>query len=550
MSPNSHGPHEHGSNPPIPPTLTLALDTYGTEYSNTHESCVHTNDDPFPNDEHDTGTKVDAVRFGFQSNRRQIWVHWFLAILIGVSLRLTTLPEAMTASEQGQQDVGVGVATHYTRETSFLISFGFSKALSNLCVGWISDAYDRKTPHAVGWGAGIVLATLLLFSNSSSNTSSSNSSTWSDYLVADVFLGVQQGLTWTTNIFMLMDMMPENRALGSAISNGTGYFASSLASYGGALLSARDAFIGVWVCSVLGLALSLGVMEDTMPFVAREVQKGENDRSGKDAAHPAALASTPLYQVFLRTSWKNRHTSILCLAGLITNLVTSLAWGLVLIWGKQQSLPNVRLAHISSAFSFSKAASMLLFAHLSDVRIPRKTVLLTGFTLVEVGLLVTSLAGSTLISANTNANTNADPNTPLFLVLLTGGIATGAGIGGVYCVLTGAISDHTVPQERASAVGVYKFWRDAGYAIGGLLTGIVADLSGSFVVTVLVVVGIVWMLLLLITCEYRDVDRHEPNTTKINGEFVFRKVGSNSRLSDDCSISTESAPSLELTAIT
>jgi len=455
-----------------------------------------------------------GVEFGFKSNRLQLFCHWIIAVFIGVSLRMTTFPQAMIAADMG--------VNNYTRETSFLVAFGFTKALSNLLVGWASDRYGRKVPHIFGWSAGIILAALLL---STAITTSDTDAGWTRYVIADIFLGAQQGFTWTTNIFMFIDILgPEHRALASGISNSTGYLASAISTYAAAALTTQHAFTLVLVSSILGLSVSVFILKDTTHFVTTEVlmydDAGNNEevvaageRKGSSSTSqptthkatkvlypiesPAAIPNhqTPSFRTtFAATSWHNKSTAIICLSGLITNLVTSLVWGLVMIWGKQQTLSNLRLANLSSVFTFAKAFSQIIFSYVSDRRCSRKLVLLCGFSTVAAGLVLTATGGATNL-----------PLDGVYVRLLVGGLVTGCGIGSVYCVMTGAVSDHTSPRARASAIGVYKLWRDSGYAFGGLLTGFVADVSGgSFVVTTLVVAVLVVVLIALIVVYYSE----------------------------------------------
>lgn len=516
----------------------------------------------------------ESLRFGFVAeNRAQLFYHWVLAVLIGTSLRMTTFPDAMIAADMGS---GAG---RYSRETSFLVSFGFTKAVSNLLVGWASDrpGWGRKAPHAVGWVAGLLLGSILLFAV----TSTAATNGWAIYVVANVFLGAQQGLAWTTNIFMFMDILgPDHRALASAVSNCTGYLSSAFATFVSAAISAESSFAVVFGSAALGLAITYMLVQDTTGFVQMEaemvlssaqcVENGscegdyaengapirsthrdvnDNDSSTQIAANilntgkqrrlrpsgsttsrtrqrydlvqPAsyassntALASTQMNasltppkqsfgEVFVATCWWNRSTAVLCLGGLMANIVTSFAWGLTLIWGKQRGLSPPRLASIGFAFTLAKALSMVAAGRASDRCRDRRRFLLGGFSVTVLGLLLTAAAGVERTSGSGGDNDSSDE--AIFLTLLLGGVVIGCGIGSVYCVMTGAISDHTAPEARASAIGTYKLWRDSGYAFGGLLTGLVADASGgSFATTTVVVASLVVVLLVLILAGYAE----------------------------------------------
>lgn len=487
-----------------------------------------------------------VVRLGFDRfNIGQLSCHFVLAILIGVSLRLTTFTEATTiASTLGDQ---------YKIKTSFLVSFGFTKALSNLIVGRVSDTYGRKAPHAVGWVFGVVLGiVLLMLSRSSDHNDDKGGSTSTRWMVwyvfANICLGAQQGWTWTTNIFMFLDILgPEHRALASGLSNSVGYISAAATTYMAASLPTESAFRLVLYTSVFGWILATCLVRDTSRFVEEEMIQSNysasievcsrsnltdeewNDETicpeestedpcrssnGYDRvsnpsrpamnidqlqvdvreSHMVNNPTSSFGTVFATTCWRNKSAAIICVGGLMTNLITSLAWGLVLIWGKQQELPAISLANIGSAFTFSKGFVMVLSGYISDRQQDRKRVLIGGFLVAMIGLVVTATAD---LTADLDA---------IYLRLLLGGVVIGSGIGSVYCVMTAALSDHTSPQDRGSAIGVYKFWRDSGYAFGGLLTGWIADASGgSFVFTTLVVAVLVGGLVLGIGLKYQDV---------------------------------------------
>ena len=503
-----------------------------------YDGCA-TKKEPMGNNENS-----QIVRFGFASNRCQLVWHFLLAVFIGISLKMTTFKDATIAAEG---------ASKYQQQTAFLISFGFTKALSNLLVGRVSDVYGRKLPHTMGWVAGVILGMMLLATEARGETAS-NDWNWTLYVLANIFLGAQQGWTWTTNIFMWMDVLgPNHRALASGISNSVGYLSSAFATYLAAALSIRSAFLVVLASSVMGLAISIILVQDTTQFIhvevleqqqqqnralneydddddddddtewntkrtTTELAKNNNEKKNRSLRQPeydlvancennhngmidsSLDMMNPKLQssfgsVFCRTCWQNKSTAVLCLSGLMTNLITSLAWGLVLIWGHQQSLSELRLANIGSAFTFSKAIAMIFSAQISDSSCHRKQVLVCGFCIAILGLLLTSMADHSVNNSNTR----------IFVYLLVGGIVIGSGIGCVYPVMTGAIGDHTIPQNRASAIGVYKLFRDSGYAFGGLLTGWIADLSGgSFLTVVWVVAVLVGILVVLLQLFYQE----------------------------------------------
>lgn len=504
----------------------------------------------------ESGRQEVSIKQGFrQANIVQLCSHILLAVFIGVTLRLTTFTEATTISE--------ALGGEYQVKTSFLVSFGFTKAFSNLIVGRFSDVQGRKLPHMLGWIVGVVLGVLLIIMENVATKVPTNSSGHNNYelmvwyTLANVCLGAQQGWTWTTNIFMMMDILgPNHRALASSLSNSLGYLSAACTTYAAASFTATTSFQLVLGFCVAGLIITSGLVRDTSPFVTQEVQdnsmstcaSSNTTRSSSDEPwddecdnEPEDKANHPIHDdhregptmprrhnagydlvqcepptqqspltgaderdkirpssfatIVAVTCWYNKSAAILCVGGLLANTITSLAWGLVLIWGKQQGLSKIALANIGAVFTFAKGFVMVLSGYVSDKTRNRKGILLIGFTTAFLGLLVTAVA---------DWSTDLDF---LFLFLLFGGILIGSGVGSVYCVMTAALSDHIPPQDRASAIGVYKFWRDSGYAMGGLLTGFVADASGgSFAVTTLSVAVLVGILVIGIALLYQEID--------------------------------------------
>jgi len=521
--------------------------------------------------------RSSGVQFGFvSSNGWQLFYHWLLAVMIGISLRMTTFPQALVMASSTTFS---GAKNKYSQETMFLVTFGFTKAFSNIFVGWMSDRKQgRRVPHAAGWVAGVVLALILLLYNwqshdngtqrhrehddNNNNTQATNNMNVAlVFAMANIFLGMQQGMTWTTNIFMFMDILgPRHRALASGISNSTGYISSACAAYLAAAISVQGAFRMVLLSSVVGLWISTCLLKDTTRFVEKEVAHanatknkqnvdenaiihggGRHQYSQVESSsafqddpnhnHTAPLraesqqSSASFRNILLTTCWYNRSTAMICVGGLLTNLVTSFAWGFVMIWAKEQALANLQLAHISSAFTFAKAFAQIGGGHCSDRYWSRKTVLTAGFTIAAMGLLVTAMAGMVsqpqddVTATSFSSSNSTSPPLPeeeqtsgtmnmIYVCLLTGGLIMGSGVGSVYCVMTGAISDHTRPEARASAIGVYKLWRDSGYAFGGLLTGWLADASnGSFAFTTLSIAGLVIVFVLLLCVFYQEKER-------------------------------------------
>ena len=299
------------------PTSNTNTNTNTTTNTSTNTSTTTRNRDNNIDDRNNRNNKINddghhdyddggdvQVKFGFRHNKCQLFYHVLLSILIGVTLRITTFKEAMMVATTSSSSSLTTGSSFYTQRTAFLISFGFSKALSNLAVGRISDLYGRKLPHSIGWISGIILGCILLYISSSNTTttttsttttptssnssSSSNSiiisSSWTWYVIANIFLGIQQGWTWTTNIFMYIDILgPNNRALASGLSNSIGYLSSAVTTYIVVMMiDTQTTFGTLLVLSILGLIVSIWFVRDTIEFVTKEEKDDEEEDDEDD----------------------------------------------------------------------------------------------------------------------------------------------------------------------------------------------------------------------------------------------------------------------------
>ena len=458
---------------------------------------------------------IGAKEFGFSNNKSQIIIHWILAAMVGITLRLVVFPQAAMAADMTSDDnVAVnGIpASHRARQTAFLVSFGCSKAICNVIVGRVSDTLNRKTAHTAGWGFGILLSMLLLSSTS-----------WTVIVLSNILLGAQQAIAWSTNIFMMTDILgPKKRAFSNGLSNCTGYLCSALAAFGAAAIvdvqGYNWSFGAVGLISLSGFLLSLICVEDTLPFVAAEVASEIMDEDTKtDVESDTDVMMTKSVQVrasswksiALSTSINNVSCASVCLAGFTANLVTGLVWGLVLIWSREHGLPPISEAIINATYTLLKAVALLLSGYYSDMTSKRKPMLVSGLGLIVCGLIILSLAGRPDVDINDVRNR-----------LVFGSSILGLGTGILYPVMGAAIGDHTPAINRATALGIYRFCRDLGYAAGGLIPGAVFtphDVGESFVITTLSV-AIFSSLVTIFLC-LSFVERF-PHTRKKGGDVV------------------------------
>ena len=325
---------------------------------------------------------------------------------------------------------------------SFIVVFGITKALTNYLAGRFSDAVGRKTVLVTGWLVATPVPFLLMWAP-----------TWGWVLFANVLLGVSQGLTWSTTVIMKIDLAgPERRGLAMGLNEFAGYLAVALsalatghvaAAYG---LRPQPFYLGVGF-AVIGLGLSAILVRETHGHARHE------------ARNHAPEETTPSQrQVFLRTSFTDRELSSVSQAGLVNNLNDGMAWGLFPLFFAAAGMSLQQIGWLAAIYLGVWGAAQLVTGALSD-RIGRKWLIAGGMWVQAVGITVVVISSR-------------------FAGFAVGGVLLGVGTAMVYPTLLAAIGDVAHPTWRASSVGVYRLWRDLGYAVGALLAGVTADALG------------------------------------------------------------------------
>ncbi len=381
-------------------------------------------------------TAPQPIRLGLLANWRQfsllVLVNAFVGGMVGIER--TILPLI------AEQEFGLASKA---AALSFIISFGIVKALANLLAGRLSDVLGRKGVLVTGWLAGIPVPLLLMFAPS-----------WNWIVFANVLLGVNQGLCWSTTVIMKIDLVgPEKRGLAMGLNEAAGYLALSAAAMASGYLAAayslrpQPFYIGLFL-AVAGLLVSVFLVRESRDHARHESRLAG---SGQRGAQTFA-------QVFALTSWRNRTLFAVSQAGMINNLNDGMAWGLLPLYFAAANLSVERISLLAAAYPAVWGLAQLATGALSD-RTGRKRLIASGMWLQGAAIL--------LIAAGAR-----------FEVWFGGAIALGLGTAMVYPTLLAAIGDVAHPEWRASAVGVYRLWRDSGYALGALLAGITADLFG------------------------------------------------------------------------
>jgi MFS family permease len=334
---------------------------------------------------------------------------------------------------------------------SFIVGFGFVKAFTNLAAGRFSDRIGRKGLLVAGWIVGLPVPLILMWAPS-----------WGWITVANLLLGINQGLCWSTTVIMKIDLVgPQRRGLAMGLNEFAGYFAVAITALASGYIAAayglRPApfYLGIGIAGA-GLLLSVFFVRETHGH-ARHEAKGQG-----------GAVSVPFKEIFTRTSYRDPNLFSCSQAGMVNNLNDGMAWGLFPLFFAAAHLSVERIAVLAATYPAVWGVCQLFTGALSD-RVGRKWMIASGMW-VQAG-------GIGLIAATSS-----------FFPWVTGAVLLGVGTAMVYPTLLAAIGDVAHPSWRASAVGVYRLWRDAGYAFGALLSGMIADLLG--VVWAIAAVGV------------------------------------------------------------
>jgi MFS family permease len=327
---------------------------------------------------------------------------------------------------------------------SFIVVFGVTKALTNYGAGRFADRFGRKRVLVGGWLVAIPVPFMLMWGPG-----------WAWVVAANALLGLSQGLTWSMTVIMKIDLVgPKRRGLAMGLNEFSGYVAVAASAFATGWIAARYGlrpqpfYLGV-VYVTLGLLFSAFLVQETQHHVQHET----NLRTSR-----AVERSLSPREVFWRTTLTDRNLSSVSQAGLVNNLNDGMAWGIFPLYF---AAAGIRLEQIGLLAALYPAVwgVMQLFTGAWSDRIGRKGLIVWGMCVQAAGIAVTAATSS-------------------FAMFAAGALLLGVGTAMVYPTLLATIGDVAQPAWRASAVGVYRLWRDLGYAIGALLAGVVADALG------------------------------------------------------------------------
>lgn len=414
--------------------------------------------------------KMEHVKLGLRENIHQfvllIIVNAFVGGMIGMERSI--LPQIAEAE------------FHIAAKTailSFIIVFGIVKAITNYYTGALANKIGRKNLLVIGWLFALPVPFMLMFGNS-----------WNWIIAANILLGINQGLSWSSTVVMKIDLVGEkNRGFAMGLNEFAGYLAVAIVAFATGIVASKYGlrpypfYIGI-ALSVAGLLSSWLLVKDTKHHVAAEATENQIPK---------------LKNVVWDTTLFHRNLGSVTQAGLINNLNDGMTWGLmpVLLTGKNFELRDI--AVITAVYPAVWGIGQLFTGKMSDI-FCKKSMLFWGMFLQGIALL-------TMIFASTFAH---------FIILA---VILGWGTAMVYPTFLATVAENTHPLDRPKSLGVFRLWRDLGYAIGAILTGIIADAFG--ITSSVVVIGLLTILSSLIIEKRMRCNTYSPKLT----DWIFRK---------------------------
>jgi MFS family permease len=387
----------------------------------------------------------DTVKLGLKQNWKQFTILVIVNAFVGgmVGLERTIFPKFA--------EIEFGVASK-TAILSFIIAFGITKALTNYFTGKLANRFGRKNLLLAGWVFALPIPFILIHAPS-----------WNWVVFANILLGINQGLTWSSTVVMKIDLVgKKDRGIAMGINEFAGYFAVGIIAFLTGVIAQKYGvtpypfYLGIGI-SILGLLLSIFFVQDTRVFVHKEQQ---------------TTKSSKLENVFLETSFKDKTLSSISQAGLVNNLNDGMIWGLLPILLLSLNYDSKSIRIIAAIYPTVWGFGQLVTGRMADIY-SKKKMLFWGMLLQGLAILLIPFFTS-------------------FYQLAIIAAILGLGTALVYPTFLSAIAEATRPKQRAESIGVFRLWRDLGYAIGAVVSGIIADLFG--VEYAVITIGVITVL--------------------------------------------------------
>ncbi len=371
------------------------------------------------------------VHLGLKENWKQFTLLVIINAFVGgmVGLERSIIPEI------AEKELGL---LYKSAILSFIVVFGISKAITNYYTGKLANKIGRKNLLTLGWLIALPIPIMLIYAQN-----------WNTIIFANVLLGINQGLTWSSTVVMKIDLVGEKRrGLAMGINESAGYLSVGIV-----------AFLTGWIASefglrpypfylgiafvILGLLSSFSLVKDTIHHVNKESSNSSIQK---------------LKNVFLETTWLNKNLGSISQAGMVNNLNDAMVWGILPILLASKNFSFQEIGIIVAVYPAVWGIGQLFTGHLADTY-NKKGIMFWGMFLQALSLFYFMLA-----------NTSYE-----FIITC---IFLGIGTALVYPTFLAGIAEFTHPEQRANSIGVFRLWRDLGYAIGAVITGIIADSFG------------------------------------------------------------------------
>jgi MFS family permease len=394
--------------------------------------------------------KTNTTKLGLKENWKQFTILVIVNAFVGgmIGMERTIIPKFA--------EIEFGIASK-TAILSFIVAFGITKAITNYFTGKLANRFGRKNLLLFGWILAIPIPFILI-----------NAESWNWVIFANILLGISQGLTWSSTVVMKIDLVGEkDRGLAMGLNEFAGYFAVGLVAFLSGYIAQKYGitpypfYLGIGI-SIIGFLLTLFFVKDTRVFVHQENTTNKTEK---------------LDNVFLETTFKNKTLSAITQAGLVNNLNDGMIWGLLPIVLLSLNYDSQNIGIITAIYPTVWGFGQLVTGKMSDVY-SKKKMLFWGMLLQGIAILFIPFAKQ-------------------FYQLAAISAFLGLGTALVYPTFLSAIAQATTPHQRAESIGTFRLWRDLGYAIGAIISGITADLFGiDYAIILIGVITIVSSLII------------------------------------------------------
>ena len=394
--------------------------------------------------------KTNTTKLGLKENWKQFTILVIVNAFVGgmIGMERTIIPKFA--------EIEFGIASK-TAILSFIIAFGITKAITNYFTGKLANRFGRKNLLLFGWILAIPIPFILIYAES-----------WNWVIFANILLGISQGLTWSSTVVMKIDLVGEkDRGLAMGLNEFAGYFAVGLVAFLSGYIAQKYGitpypfYLGIGI-SIIGFLLTLFFVKDTRVFVHQENTTNKTEK---------------LDNIFLETTFKNKTLSTITQAGLVNNLNDGMIWGLLPIVLLSLNYDSQNIGIITAIYPTVWGFGQLVTGKMSDVY-SKKKMLFWGMLLQGIAILFIPFAAA-------------------FYQLAAISAFLGLGTALVYPTFLSAIAQATTPHQRAESIGTFRLWRDLGYAIGAIISGITADLFGvNYAIVLIGVITIVSSLII------------------------------------------------------